>query len=55
VIFLPSGFFLILWAIYELKTKPGARELLNSGGCGLIAGLLFMGIGIICMFMGTER
>jgi hypothetical protein len=55
MIFLPSGVLLILWAVYELKTKPEARELLSSGGCGLIAGLLFVGIGVICLLMGTER
>jgi hypothetical protein len=55
VIFLPSGVLLIIWAVYELKTKPEARELLGTGGCGLITGLLFTGIGIICLLMGSER
>jgi len=46
---------MLLWAIYELKTKPEARKLLGSGGCGLIAGLVFVGIGVTCLFIGTER
>jgi hypothetical protein len=53
MIFLPCGVVLIFWGVYELKTKPNEAELFGSGGCGLMAGFLFLGLGIICLIIGS--
>jgi hypothetical protein len=53
MIFLPCGLVLIFWGVYELKTNPSASELFSSGGCGLMAGLMFLVFGIACVIIGS--
>jgi hypothetical protein len=53
MIFLPCGVVLIIWGVHELRTRPNKDELLSSGGCGLVAGIVFLGFGIICLIVGA--
>jgi hypothetical protein len=53
MIFLPCGVVLMIWGFSELKTHPIAAGFLSSGSCGLLAGLFFLGFGIICLIVGS--